>query len=563
MKLENEVKTGARAVNDALRDLGVTHIFGMDTPEPIYMDLDPGIKAITVHDERAGAVMADAYARASGKVGVCSAIRGPGATNLVSGLAEAYNTSTPVLALVNDVAVQNLDRNPIQGIDHVRLLEQVTKWGRRVDTPERTGEYVVHAMRVATTGRPGPVLLAFPDAALSNGPANPVSSVEPAVYPRVRSGADPALIAQAAREIEQASRPIIVAGGGLHLSQAYAELRKFAEHAQIPVATTPLGKGAIAETHPLSAGVTGAYTIGKSARGWLANQAVKEADLVILIGSKTDSIATDGWTVPARSQRIIHIDIDPIELGRTYRSLEISADAALALTQLTGAVRPLAQPPAWVQTLQARIEDWYAGFDALDLSQGPLDPRLVFRSLNRVMNENDIVTTDASYCSAWGMDLLRYRTAGRKFLVPRGFAGLGWGVPAAIGAKLAKPDADVYCVTGDGGFGYVGMELETAARYEIPFCVVVLNNGILGFQKHYEEHAFGKTVQTSFTPVNYADFAKTLNCDGVRVSTAKAFEEALASARNLRRPLLIDAVVDPDAKPPIGTFETAPAKAQH
>jgi len=559
----NEVKTGAQAVNQALADLGVTHIFGMDTPEPIYMELDPRIKAITVHDERAGAVMADAFARASGKVGVCSAIRGPGATNLVSGLAEAYNTSTPVLALVNDVATQNLDRNPIQGIDHVRLLDQVTKWGRRVDTPERTGEYVAHALRVATTGRPGPVLLAFPDSALATGPANPVTVDGPARYPRVRSGADPKLIEQAVQMIAQAAKPIVVVGGGLHLSQAYSELQAFAEHTQIPVATTPLGKGAIAETHPLSAGVTGAYTIGKLARGWLANQAVKDADLVILIGTKTDSIATDSWTVPSRSQKIIHIDIDPVELGRTYRSLEISSDAALALKQLTEATPARAEPSEWTHALQQRIAAWYETFEAQALGQTPLDPRYIFRSLNRGMTGDDIVTTDASYCSAWGMDLLRYRTAGRKFLVPRGFAGLGWGVPAAIGAKVAKPDATVYCVTGDGGFRYVAMELETASRYGIPICVIVLNNGILGFQKHYEEHAFGKTVETSFTPVNYADFAKTLNCDGVRVTTAAEFDAALANARSIKRPLLIDAITDPDAKPPIGTFETPPANAQH
>lgn len=556
-------KTGAEAVNDALAALGVTHIFGMDTPEPLYMELNPKIRAITVHDERAGAVMADAFARASGRVGVCSSIRGPGATNLVSGLAEAYNTSTPVLALVNDVAMLNLDRNPIQGIDHVRLLEQVTKWGRRVDAPERSADYVAHAMRVATTGRPGPVLLAFPDSALLDGPANPAEVSGPAVYPRVRTAADPALIAEAAQQIQAAARPIIVVGGGLHLSQGYDALQALAERLHIPVATTPLGKGAIAETHPLSAGVVGAYTAGKGARGWLANEAVREADLVILIGTKTDSIATNDWTVPTRQQKIIHIDIDPIELGRTYAALEIAADARLALEQLAQAVTARAAPSAWTAALQSKIADWYAAFEALDLSAGEIDPRLIYRSLNAMLGEDDIVTTDASYSSAWGMDLVRCKKAGRNFLVPRGFAGLGWGVPAALGAKFAKPDSAVYCVTGDGGFGYVAMEMETAARYQVPICVIVLNNSILGFQKHYETHRFGKTVETSFTSVNYADLARTLNCDGIRVTTPAELEAALGKTRNLRRPLLIDVVVPSDAKPPIGTFASPPAEARH
>ncbi|WP_128931517.1 thiamine pyrophosphate-binding protein [Bradyrhizobium zhanjiangense] len=555
--------TGAEAVSDALVQIGVTHIFGMDTPEPLYMELDPSIRAITVHDERAGAVMADAFARASGRVGVCSSIRGPGATNLVSGLAEAYNTSTPVLALINDVAAPNLDRNPIQGIDHVRLLEQVTKWGRRVETPERTADYVAHAARVATTGRPGPVLLAFPDSALLGGPAHTADIAEAAVYPRVRMAADPSLIDAAAEEIAAAARVIVIAGGGVHLSQAYDALQAFAEHLQIPVATTPLGKGAFAESHALAAGVVGAYTIGKGARGELANQAVREADLVILIGTKTDSIATNEWTIPARNQRVIHIDIDPIELGRNYKGLEIAGDAKLVLEQLVRAAAPRTAPSDWTKALQKKVVDWYADFERLDLSKSEIDPRQIYRTLNALLGEDDIVTTDASYSSAWGMDLLRYKKAGRKFLVPRGFAGLGWGVPAAIGAKFAKPDSAVYCVTGDGGFGYVAMELETAARYNVPICVIVLNNSILGFQKHYETHRFGKTVETSFTSVNYADFARTLNCDGIRVTTPVELDEAMNKARSLRKPLLIDVVVPPDAKPPIGTFASAPADARH
>lgn len=555
--------TGAKAVSEALVKLGVTHIFGMDTPEPLYIDLDPSIRAITIHDERAGAVMADAFARASGRVGVCGAIRGPGATNLVSGLAEAYNSSTPVLALVNDVATANLDRNPIQGIDHVRLFEQVTKWGRRVDTSERSADYVAHAMRVATTGRPGPVLLAFPDSALTNGPVNPVQITEPAVYPRVRMAADPALIKVAAQKIESASRPIVIAGGGLHLSQAYEALQALAERLQIPVATTPLGKGAIAETHSLAAGVVGAYTAGQGARGWFANQAVRQADLVILVGTKTDSIATNDWTIPSVGQQVIHIDIDPVELGRTYAALEIAADAKLALEQLGQAVASRKGPSSWTRELQAKISDWQANFEALDMGSGAIDPRLIYRSLNAMLGEDDIVTTDASYSSAWGMDLLRYKKAGRKFLAPRGFAGLGWGVPAAIGAKFARPDSAVFCVTGDGGFGYVAMEMETAARYEVPICVIVLNNGILGFQKHYELHRFGKTVETSFTSVNYADLARILNCDGIRVTTPAEFEAALQKSRGLRRPLLIDVVTPPDARPPISTFASAPADARH
>jgi len=559
--VSNRAQTGAQAFSDALVKLGVTHIFGMNTPEPIYVALDPSIQAITVHDERAGAVMADAFARVSGHIGVCGAIRGPGATNLVSGLAEAFNASSPVLALVNDIATADLDRNTVQGIDHVRLFEQITKWGRRIDTPDRVVEYLQYATRVATSGRPGPVVLSLPDSALIAGPAVPVAMDGPAHYPRTRCAAADDLIQNAVAKIAKAKQPILVCGGGVHLSGAYEILQYFAELTQMLVATTPLGKGAIRETHPLSAGVVGGYTIGKDARGWIANTAVKEADLVILIGTKTDSLATNHWTVPGKHQDMIHIDVDPNELGRNYACLEIVADARCALVQLSAAWQGghVASRP-WNQAWRRRIQAWHAAFDAAHYDKGPVDPRQIYRKLNTLLKPDDIVTVDASYCSAWGMDLLQFKKAGRRFLAPRGFAGLGWGVPAAIGAQCARPDAAVYCVSGDGGFGYVAMEMETAARYKLPIRVIVLNNGILGFQQHYEIHRFGKSTQTTFIPLNYADLAKTLNCHAIRVESASAVDAALEEAKEIPGPVLVDVVCAADARPPINTFESKAAQ---
>jgi len=557
----NRVQTGAQAFSDALVKLGVTHIFGMNTPEPIYVVLDPSIQAITVHDERAGAVMADAFARVSGRIGVCGAIRGPGATNLVSGLAEAFNASSPVLALVNDIATADLDRNTVQGIDHIRLFEQITKWGRRIDTPDRVVEYLQYATRVATSGRPGPVVLSLPDSALISGPATPVTMGAPAHYPRTRCAAADDLIQKAVANIAKAKQPILVCGGGVHLSGAYEALQHFAELTQILVATTPLGKGAIRETHPLSVGVVGGYTIGKDARGWIANTAVKEADLVILIGTKTDSLATNHWTVPGKHQDMIHIDVDPNELGRNYACFEIVADARCALAQLSAAWQGgHVAPRPWNQAWQRRIQAWHAAFDAAHYDKGPADPRQIYRKLNTLLKPDDIVTVDASYCSAWGMDLLQFKKAGRRFLAPRGFAGLGWGVPAAIGAQCARPDAEVYCVSGDGGFGYVAMEMETAARYKLPIRVIVLNNGILGFQQHYEIHRFGKSTQTTFTRLNYADLAKTLNCHAIRVECASAVDAALEDAKEIPGPVLVDIVCAADARPPINTFESKAAQ---
>lgn len=566
MSNEDVKPSGGEVVAQALYDLGVTHIFGMDSPEPLYAAIDSErIRLITVHDERAGAAMADAYARVSGRPGVCSAIRGPGVTNLLSGLAEAYNTSTPVVVLVGDIATAAIERNVTQAIDHLALTKQVTKWSIRLDRPERVGELTERAFRHAVSGRPGPVLISLADSALADRGARPVEVNEPAVLPGPRTAGDPRRMAEAAIRLAAARRPVLVAGGGVHISAAYEQLRALAEELRSPVATTPLGKGAFDESHELSAGVVGSYTAGVAARGSIANDLVRRADLVVFIGTKTDSIATNDWTVPSPSVASLHLDVDPAEIGRNYSSYGVVGDAALLLAQLLDAVRAC-KPAAGVQAareasigeLREAVEDWRRRIEAARTSDAaPLVAERVLAELDAVLTDRDIVATDASYSSAWGMDLLQFTTPGRRFIGPRGFAGLGWAVPAAIGAKLSSPDSTVYALTGDGGLGYVVMELETAARYQVPVVVVVLNNGILGFQQHFETTKFGRSFETTFTRVNWARLAETLNCQGIRVERSEELGPALKQAAASGVPTLIDVAVSPDSKPPLALFEAA------
>jgi acetolactate synthase I/II/III large subunit len=557
--------TGARALYETLRACGITHLFGLDSPEPLYAELDrQEIRPITIRDERAGAIMADAFARVSGRPAVCTAIRGPGATNLITGIAEAWASSTPVVAIVNDIATPQVGKNPIQEVDHLALFRPVTKWAVRLDRPERVAELTARAFAVATSGRPGPALVSCPDDVLTGHGAHlPVPAVGARRYPSVRIAADPAAIREAVAVLSEAAQPVIVAGGGIGISGAWDELRQVAELLGAPVATTPLGKGAIDETHALYAGVMGAYTGGALGRGRIANEAVLGADVVLLVGTKTDSVSTAGWTIPDARSRTIHMDIDAAEIGRNYRSLGVVGDAKLALAALAEGLRASGVRPREDQRIE--LEESLRGWRALirpllESNARPIRPERVVAEMARFVDDDTIVCTDASYSSLWALDLLTLRRPGRRLISARGFGGIGWGLPAAIGAKFAAPDKRVLCLTGDGAFGYVFQELETAARYHVPVVVVVLNNSCFAFQKHAEQLHYGREFETQLLEVDYGALARTLHCEGVSVSDPERLAAALQQAIASGKPTVINVVVDPDAYPAITSFDRLRSK---
>jgi acetolactate synthase-1/2/3 large subunit len=552
--------TGARALYETLRACGVTHVFGLDSPEALYAEMDRAeMRPITVRDERAGAIMADAYARVSGRPGVCTAIRGPGATNLITGLAEAWASSIPVVAVVNDVNTAAVGRNPIQEVDHLALVRPITKWAVRLDRPERVSELTARAFVLATSGRPGPTLVSCPDDVLAADGAT-AAGLRPGTrrYPHLRTGPDPAAIREAALVLGDAARPAIVAGGGVLSAGAWDELRLVAELLDAPVATTPLGKGAIDEDHPLAAGVMSAYTGGELGRGRVANDAVREADVVLLVGTKTGNVATSNWTIPDPSSRTVHIDVDAAEIGRNYRSLGVVGDAKLALAALAEALR--AAGPRSVSGRRAdlarALDDWRARIRPLaESSARPIRPERVLAEMARFVDDDTIVCADASYSSLWAVDRLTLRRPGRRLVSARGFGGIGWALPAGIGAKLAAPDKRVLCLTGDGAFGYVFQELETAARYGLGVVVVVLNNSTFAYQKHAEQLHYGRSFETDLLDVDYAALARVLRCEGISVSDPAELTPALGAAIASGRPTVVNVVVDPDAFPPITAFD--------
>jgi acetolactate synthase-1/2/3 large subunit len=508
--------------------------------------------------------MADAYARMSHKVGVVTAQNGPAATLLVPGLAEAYKASVPIVAIVQDVARPFADRNAFQELDHLELFRGCAKWIRRVADVSRIDDYVDMAFAAAASGRPGPAVLIAPIDLF-------VEAAKPAAFQREaglggfpldRVAPDPARIDEAADLLARAERPIVIAGGGVHLSDAPNELAALQELASLPVATTVMGKGTTDERHPLSVGVVG-YFMGTRGMSRDLKPLVEEADVVLLVGNRTNQNGTDSWQLYPKGARYIHLDIDGQEIGRTYEALRLVGDAKLGLSALVAALgrHDLAKRRAARPALEQRIAASRQSARAHNRAHGastarPIRPERLMQDLDGVLTPETIVVADASYSSIWIANFLTSQKPGMRFLTPRGLAGLGWGLPFALGAKCARPDAPVFALVGDGGFAHVWSELETARRMNLPVVVAVLNNQILGYEKHAEKTIFGAYSEAcDFTPVDHAAIARACGCEGIRIEDPDDFLPALRRALVSGRTTLLDVITDERAYPPITSFE--------
>lgn len=549
----------------ALSRHGVREIFGQSLPSALFLAAPHhGIRQVGYRTENAGAAMADAYARISGKVAVVTAQNGPAATLLVPGLAEALKASIPVVAIVQEVHRKFTDKNAFQELDHFALFSGVSKWIRRVPDAARIDDYVDMAFANAATGRAGPAVLLVPVDVLDEIPEFRAGAPRRAAglgeFPLDRTCADPSRIAEAADLLAGATSPLIIAGGGVHSSRAYDALGRL-QKLGLPVATTVMGKGAVAETDPLSLGVVG-YFMAPGSRTSHLRDMVTGADVVLLIGNRTNQNGTDSWSLYPENARFIHVDVDGAEVGRNYEALRLVGDARLTLDALADALdsRDTGALTARRPQIAARIAKGLEAARAelpelVDMDKAPLRPERLMADLDAALDKDAIVVADASYSSIWIANGLTARRAGQRFLTPRGLAGLGWGLPFAIGAKTARPDAPVICVTGDGGFAHVWAELETARRMKTPMVLIVLNNQILGYQKHAELSLFGDhTDVCHFEAVDHAAIARACGCAGVRVETPDAFAPALRDALAADGVTVIDVVTDERAHPPVTVF---------
>lgn len=557
-------ENAAHTVVRAFRRHGVEVAFGQSIPTAFHL-IAPGygIRQFAYRTENAGAAMADGYARISGRVAVVTAQNGPAATLLVPGLAEALKASIPVVALVQDVARGNTDRNAFQELDHLDLFRGVAKWVKRVAQADRIDDYVDMAFAAAAGGRPGPAVLIVPiDLFQDAAPADSGRVASLGAYPLDRPQADPAAVAAAADLLATAAHPLVVAGGGVHSSGAAAILAELQETAHLAVGTTAMGKGTVDEGHPLSVGVIG-YFMGRRGMGRFMRPLVDQADLVLLIGNRTNQNGTDSWKLFPRTTRFIHLDIDGQEIGRNYEAMRLQGDARSTLAALVEAMRArdLSARKATRPALEEAIAEGRRAHAAeaapvTTSAARPVRPERIMAEIDRRLTPDTIMVADASYASIWINNYLRARRPGQRFLTPRGIAGLGWGLPMAIGAKVARPDCPVICVAGDGGFAHVWAELETARRMGAPVALTVLNNQILGYQKHAETATHGAyTDAVAFTPVDHAAIARACGCIGVRVEDPADYGPALDAALAADLPTVIDVVTDPDAYPPVTMFD--------
>jgi acetolactate synthase-1/2/3 large subunit len=552
---ELNAMNGARFIAETFKGYGVTHVFYVDAMLRMAMvDLEElGIRRVVTHSEKAAAYMADGYARVSGRAGVCMS-QSVGAANLAAGLQDAYLASTPIIALTGKKPPFWQYRNSYQEINHWPIFNAVTKYNAEVVTPEQLPQLLRQAFREAVSGKPGPVHLDMVgrearELEISSISA-PVRADERFVHnPPFRPAPDADAVEAARQAIESAQHPIIVAGGGVRISSAGAEIIELAEKRQIPVATSVDGKGSIPENHPLSVGVAGNYS------AWCANKAVCEADLVIYVGSATGDQTTNNWKVPAIGTTIVQIDINPAELGRNYpNTIGILGDAKVTLQHLIAALKPSGGNKDWLGRTRQLVADWRKETDPLRFSsETPIRPERICKELTDALPDNGIMVTDTGYSAIWAATMLHITKPTQTFI--RAAGSLGWGFPASLGAKCAAPVRPVICFTGDGGFWYHFGELETALRHQINTVTVVNNNngfsqGIDDVRNMYGDRPGNPTELYRFEKISFAQIARDIGCFGIRVEKPEEIAPAIRQALAADAPAVVEVMTDFSARVP-------------
>ena len=508
-----------------------------------------GLNHHLINDERAGVFAADAYAKVTGRVGLVDATLGPGATNLVTGLVEALNAGTPLVAIVGDSHRDHSWKNMTQESRQLEILRPAVKEVLRVETPARIPELMRRAFAVATTGRPGPVVVDVPEDVCHalHGYEEGVFDADPAYQsaPALRCRPDAAGIARAVQMLAAAQRPLVLAGGGVHLSGASAALDRLSVQINLPVATTMSGKGAIACVSPLCAGLFGRYDR-------IANALIAESDLLLVVGCKLGEIATKRYTVPPPGVPMIHIDIVAEEIGRTARpDLALWGDARETLCALAEAVGGgIADRQAgYAAEVAAKMAAWrQATAERYESTETPVSMGRLMGELNALMPADGVLVADGGFAAHWAALLFDTKAPGRGFVPDRGFASIGYGLPGAMGAALGAPGRTVAAITGDGGFNMMLGELETARRMSLSFTVIVINNAASGYVKALQHLMYGEGAYhaSDLAETNYAAVAQALGCRAIRVEAPDALAPALRQAFAAKGPTIIDLVVTRD-----------------
>jgi acetolactate synthase-1/2/3 large subunit len=559
--------SGAEYLARALEAYGVTAVFFVPTilSKTLYeMETRTSIDRILTHGEKAAVYMADGYARASGRAGVCMA-QTVGAANLAAGLRDPYLGDSPVVAFTGGPYNWSRGRNYYQEIEDFPLFKPVTKFSAQVTDPGRLPDLLAQAFAASVAGRPGPTHLevfGHSGEDVEDGEVDvAVLEAQPFVVPAYRTRAPAEAIAAAAALLAGASRPVIVAGGGVRASGASAELRGLAEKLSIPVATSLNAKDQLPGDHPLNVGVPGVY-----ARA-CANQVLLEADLVLYVGSKTGNQVTLNWQIPPLGTKVIQLDIDPNELGRHYpETLGLVTDAKLGLADLAAAAAADASASrlAWVARAQHIVGQWRDNYAELMASDAePIRPERLAAEFTQHLPGDALLVSDTGHSGMWTGGMVDLTSPAQGFI--RAAGSLGWGLPAALGAQVAQPGRPVILWTGDGGLWYHIGELETAARWKIPAVIVVNNNRSLNQEINVYSRAYGGSLHGRhgelwhFRDTDFAAVAESMGVLGLTVTKASDFGSALEKALASKGPALINVVTEIEAMAPRSTTERAVA----
>ncbi|TMC21472.1 MAG: biosynthetic-type acetolactate synthase large subunit [Chloroflexi bacterium] len=536
---------GSHILCEALVREGVELLYGYPGGAimPFYDALTsyPTLHHVLVRHEQAAAHAADGYARATGKVGVCVATSGPGATNLVTGLTTAYMDSTPILAITGQVGRPFIGRDAFQETDVIGVTQPITKHSFLVQNVEDLAEIVHEAFRLALSGRPGPVLIDIPkDVQLTKTlyrPSASISSIESLRAARVPEPSAAALT-QAAKLMREAQRPLIMAGHGVILSNAYQELFVFAEKTNIPVITTLLGLSSFPETHPLAIGMPGMH--GPA----YVNHAISAADLIIGVGLRFDDRVSGKVSEFAPHARLIHIDIDPSEMHKVkVAAVPIVADAKVALAALIEAVEP-GDHSSWINEVRSwEAQDIERG-SGIKRDQEYPDPTSILDAIHAETNGEAVIVTDVGQNQMWTARHYTW-TRPNSHITSGGLGTMGFALPAAMGVKMGVPDAPVWVVAGDGGIQMNIQELATLRQEGIAVKVAIMNNGYLGMVRQWQQffHA-GNYSETPITGPDYVQLASAYGLTGICVTRREDVAAAVHQAMEKEGTVIIDFVIE-------------------
>lgn len=548
---------GGDILVETLKAFGTEYIFGLPAGEALnycWIQADKmGIKTILIRNEMSGALMADGYARVSFKPGI-SIFGQVGAMYEAAGVIEAFHSSIPTINITHTGGSRMYSmahgHRESHYVNMPPLFDEITKWTVQIDRVDQIHALIKRAFKVATTGRPGPVVAILRDEEIFKEVDVEIGKEpEYAHYPALRIGPNRESIEKAAGLLIKAERPVIYAGSGVILSQAWDELKDLAELLGAPVATTHQAKGVFPDTHPLSIGTGG--RVRKGLRGVVANSFVREADLVLIIGTKMTWFTT--YNFGAINAKLIQIDVDPFEIGKNYPvEIGIVGDAKLSLRNLVEVLKAKISKKkledlSIVKEIQKRMKVWLdeASVD-MNSDAVPIKVARLMKELKSFIDKNTFVYLGASTAGTWGMSRLDALTAGRTFMQPCGLSSLGFDVPMALGVKVGVPDKRVFCLVGDGSFNYTLGDLETAVRNNLNVIYVVLNNLCWGAEKRTVEEKFGETTHLldNSPMADYGKVMEAMGGYGALVEEPGEIREAIARAIEANKPAVLDVRVD-------------------